>query len=279
MERGPLLHVSRETDTHMKTIINWKVFFILWIASVLSTLLILPYAMELQSSAIDLSNIGIPLPALIAIQTVQSAVVFAIIIFLGMLLARRVGLETPILESWTRAESIADKIRAVLPLSIILGVTATLIMLGLEFLYFQPAMMNELGDTGAALNLQTGQPAAWKGFLASFYGGIAEEIQLRLFVMTLLVWLGRFISKTAEGRPTNAVFWTANILAAILFGLGHLPTVSMLVPLTPLVLARTIVLNGIGGIVFGWLYWKRGLESAIIAHFTADIILHVVLVL
>lgn len=263
----------------MKTIINWNVFLLLWIASILATLLVLPYAMELQSSAIDLSKIDIPLPALIAIQTLQISVVFAIIIFAGMLLAKRVGLEAPILESWTRGESIADNVRAILPPSIILGVIATLIMLALEFLYFQPAMINELGDTAAALNLQTGQPAAWKGFLASFYGGIAEEVQLRLFVMTLLVWLGSFISKTDDGKPTKVIFWIANILAAILFGLGHLPTVALLLPLTPLVLARTLVLNGIGGIVFGWLYWKRGLESAIIAHFAADIVLHVVLAL
>lgn len=263
----------------MKTIINWKVFWILWIAAIISALLILPYSLELQSPAIDLSLIPIPLPVLIAIQTVQTAILFAIIIFLGLLLAKRVGLGTPILDSMTRGESVADRLRAILPVSIILGVLATLVMLGFEFLYFQPAMLNELGDQAAALNLQTGQPAAWKGLLASFYGGIAEEIQLRLFVMTLLAWLGSFINKTNEGKPTNAIFWIANILAAVLFGLGHLPTVAMLLPVTPLVLARTIVLNGIGGVVFGWLYWKRGLESAIVAHFSADIILHVLLAL
>jgi hypothetical protein len=263
----------------MKTLINWKVFCILWIASILATLLVLPYSMEMQSSAIDLSKIGLPLPALIAIQTVQNAILLAIMIFVGMLLAKRVGLGTPILDALTRGESVVDKVRAVLPLSIVLGVIATLIMLGLEFFYFQPAMMNELGDTATALNLQTGQPAAWKGFLASFYGGIAEEIQLRLFMMSLLAWLGSFINKTSEDKPTSVIFWIANVLAAILFGLGHLPTVSMLVPLTSLVLARTIVLNGVGGIVFGWLFWKRGLESAMIAHFSADIILHVLLAL
>jgi membrane protease YdiL (CAAX protease family) len=37
------------------------------------------------------------------------------------------------------------------------------------------------------------------------------------------------------------------------------------------------LLNGIGGVVFGWLYWKKGLESAMIAHFSADIVLHVLL--
>ena len=126
---------------------------------------------------------------------------------------------------------------------------------------------------------QTAQPAAWKGFLASFYGGIAEEIQLRLLVMSLFAWLGSFISKTSEGKPTSAIFWIANILAAILFGLGHLPATAALIPLTPLVITRAIVLNGLGGIAFGYLYWKRGLESAMIAHFSADIVLHVLFAL
>ena len=45
--------------------------------------------------------------------------------------------------------------------------------------------------------------------------------------------------------------------------------------MTPLLIARALVLNGIGGIVFGWLYWKRGLLAAMLAHFSADIVLHV----
>lgn len=263
----------------MKTIINWKVFWILWIAGMLATLLVLPYLLEMLSSVLNPSTIGLPIPVIVLLQTIQIAILFAVAIFFGLLLARRIGLGMPILDAAARGESVADKVRAILPISIILGIFATLIMLGLEFFYFQPAMMNELGGQAAALNLQTGQPAAWKGLLASFYGGIAEEIQLRLFVMTLLAWLGKFISKTTEGKPTNIIFWIANILAAIVFGLGHLPAVSMLVPVTPLVIARTVVLNSIGGIVFGWLFWKRGLESAIVSHFSADIVLHVLLAL
>jgi len=55
--------------------------------------------------------------------------------------------------------------------------------------------------------------------------------------------------------------------------------VMSLVPLTPLVILRTVVMNGLLGIVLGWLYWKRGLEAAMISHFSADIILHVLLAL
>jgi len=263
----------------MKTIINWKVFFILLVAAVIATLLLLPYALEIQSSAIDLTKLGLPLPILITIQTVQNAIIFAIAIFAGLFFAGRVGLATPILDSVSRGESVAYRVRAILPISILLGILSTLIVLGLEFFYFQPAMLKELGKAAAALNLQTSQPAAWKGFLASFYGGIAEEIQLRLFVMSLLAWLGKFISKTSEGKPTAAVFWIANILAAVLFGLGHLPTTSLLVALTPLVVTRAVILNGLVGVACGWLYWKRGLESAMVAHFSADLVLHVLLAL
>ncbi len=263
----------------MKTLINWKVFFILWVAAILATVVLLPYILELESSTLDLTALGLPLPVILAIQITQNAILFAIMIFLGLLLAGRVGLGTPILDSMTRGESVADNVRAILPISILLGVASTLIVLGLEFFYFQPAILKELGDTAAVLNLQTSQPAAWKGLLASFYGGIAEEIQLRLFIMSLLAWLGKFISRTPEGKPTLAIFWIANILAAILFGLGHLPAMLSLVPLTPLVIARTVVLNGLLGIIFGWLYWKRGLESAMISHFSADIVLHVLLAL
>jgi membrane protease YdiL (CAAX protease family) len=163
----------------------------------------------------------------------------------------------------------------VLPISIVLGVVAALVIIGLD-LVFQPLLLWELGDKADLLK-PTAQPAVWKGLLASFYGGITEEILLRLFVMSLLAWLGSFISRTPEGRPTRAVFWIANILAAILFGLGHLPAMSLLLPLTTLVVIRTTLLNAIGGIVFGWLYQTRGLESAMIAHFSADMVLHVLL--
>ena len=263
----------------MKTIINWRVFFILWIAAILSTIALLPYVLELQSSAIMSLDLPISLPALITLQITQSAILFAIIIFAGMFFARRLGLGTPILDSVTRSESASDKVHAILPLSIGLGVIASLLIIGLEVLIFQPAMLKEFGDSANALNLQNAQPAAWKGFLASFYGGIAEEILLRLFVMSLFAWLGRFVSKTQERKPTSTVFWMANILAAVVFGLGHLPATAMIIPLTPLVITRAILLNGIGGVIFGWLYWKRGLEAAMIAHFSTDVILHVLLAL
>lgn len=259
--------------------INWKVFFLLWIAVIFGVIAIIPYSLELQGDLLESLDLPMSLPALLALQVIQSAVLFGLLIAAGLFFASRVGLSTPILDSVSRGESTSDKIRAILPISIITGVVASLLIVGLDLYIFQPALLRELGNSANNLNLQSAQPAAWKGFLASFYGGIVEEVLLRLFVMSLFAWLGSFVSKTSEGKPTSAVFWIANILAAILFGLGHLPATATLIPLTPLVITRAIVLNGLGGVAFGYLYWKRGLESAMIAHFSADIILHVVFAL
>ena len=257
----------------MKNIINWKVFVILWLAAVVSTLAVLPYALELQSSVLSQLDLPIPLPILILLQTVQSAVIFALLIFGGLFFAHRVHLELPILTALTQRESITNKLRAILPISIVLGILAGLLIIGLEVLVFKPALAAQLPDT-----TQT-QPAAWKGFLASFYGGIAEEIQLRLFVMSFLAWLGSFLAKTLDGKPAPLVYWSANILAAILFGLAHLPATASIMALTPLVVTRAVLLNGLGGVIFGWLFWKRGLEAAMISHFTTDLILHVLFAL
>jgi membrane protease YdiL (CAAX protease family) len=60
--------------------------------------------------------------------------------------------------------------------------------------------------------------------------------------------------------------------------LGILPA-SLILPLTTLFVIRVIVLNALGGIIFGWLYQKRGFESAMIAHFSTDLVLHVFLAL
>ena len=75
---------------------------------------------------------------------------------------------------------------------------------------------------------------------------------------------------------SSRAFWIANILVAILFGLSHLPSASLVMPITPLVVAAALSLNGIAAIAFGLLYRQRGLESAMIAHFTADFVLYVV---
>jgi membrane protease YdiL (CAAX protease family) len=57
--------------------------------------------------------------------------------------------------------------------------------------------------------------------------------------------------------------------------LAHLPRWYAIATLTPLIVATVVFLNSIGGLTFGYLYWRKGLEAAMTAHFAADIVLHV----
>jgi len=257
--------------------VNWKIFFILLAGSILGVLAVLPYSLELQKDIF--ATLPVPMWVVIASSLVQSTILFAIAILAGLWLAGRVGLGLPILQAKLAGESVGDRLKAILPVSIIVGVLGSILIIALEVYVFGPAMKAELGAQASRLNLQGSQPVAWKGLLASFYGGIDEEILLRLFVMSLLVWLGKLVTRTADLQPAPWVFWTASILAAVLFGLGHLPATAVIVPLSPLIILRAVVLNGLLGVALGYLYWKKGLEAAIISHFSADIVLHVLLVL
>jgi membrane protease YdiL (CAAX protease family) len=89
--------------------------------------------------------------------------------------------------------------------------------------------------------------------------------------MSAVAWM---LSRIWRQRPAG-IFWAANLAAAVLFGLLHVPATAALVGITPLVVVRAIVLNGLVGVVAGWLYWRRGLESAMVAHFCADLVVHV----
>ena len=254
---------------------NWKIFFILLAACTWGVIAILPYVLDLQKDL--LAKVPMPLWVLLPIQTLQNCILFAVTGGLGLLIAGRIGLGLPILEAKLAGEAVKERILAILPLSVLLGVVGSVLVVALDVYVFGPALRAELGAKASVISLQGTQPAAWKGLLASFYGGINEEVLLRLFLMSLLAWLGKFISKTATGQPSTPVFWVANILAAILFGLGHLPATASLLPLTPLVIVRAVVLNGLLGIAFGYLYWKRGFEAAMLSHFSADLVLHVLL--
>jgi membrane protease YdiL (CAAX protease family) len=76
--------------------------------------------------------------------------------------------------------------------------------------------------------------------------------------------------------PGTKTFWLANVIIAVIFGLGHLGSASFMLPITPLVVLAAVLLNGIASLTFGYLYWTRGLEAAMLAYFSADIVFHVI---
>lgn len=110
------------------------------------------------------------------------------------------------------------------------------------------------------------------------YGGIVEELLMRLFVMSFLCW---FLWKLFARKEKNVPEWallTGNILAAVLFAAGHLPaTVTLFGGLDVLILLRCLLLNGIPGFCFGLLYKKYGLQYAILCHMACHLCFKLIL--
>ncbi len=221
---------------------------------------VLPYAFTLQHDII--LKTGQPLLTIILASIAQTAVLLAIAIFFGLKLSQ--SLNIPVLTLFDPNTPTKQKLPRFVLLTVSAGViTAVLIALGdVQFGKYLPE-----------LTVVNGHVTMWKTLLAAFYGGIVEELLMRLFCMSLFAWILAKIFKSMEPTKNALIMSAAIILSSILFGLGHLPITAALTAITPLVIARAIVLNGVGGLVFGWLYWKKGLEYSIVAHFTADIVL------
>lgn len=104
---------------------------------------------------------------------------------------------------------------------------------------------------------------------AVLYGGIIEEVLLRLFFMSLIVWIlwKIFCRENSRENLPAAIFTAANIIAAGVFAAGHLPaTAAIFGELTPLLLFRCFLLNGGFGLIFGWLYRKYGIVYSMVSH-------------
>ena len=98
------------------------------------------------------------------------------------------------------------------------------------------------------------------------YGGVIEEVMLRLFWMSLVAFVLWKTFDRKNKRPSTAILITANMIAALLFAAGHLPATATMFGLSPMIVFRCFLLNGGIGLMFGWLYRKYGLRYSMIAH-------------
>lgn len=250
----------------------WKIFWILYGAALAGVLAVMPFLLALFRRLPLDKPLPFSLPVLLVLQFVQSAVILAVATGAGLWLAGKHGKGAPLLQAWMEGEAVGTRARALLRVAVPVGACVGVLLLVLLRFVFVPL------EPGLRV-VHVSDVAVWKKFLASFYGGIVEELFMRLFLLSLLVWLVMKLARLARAAvasPGAKLFWAINILIAILFGLGHLSSAALMLPLTPVVVIAALVLNGIASLAFGYLYWTRGLESAMVAHFTADIILHVI---
>jgi Type II CAAX prenyl endopeptidase Rce1-like len=216
---------------------------------------------------------------LLTISVVQTAILLAIAVILGQWAARKLDLGTPLIAAFLARRSVPERSLSMLVVALALGIATALALMMLDHWIFTPipavAELIHNVEGGSA------RPSPWQGLLASFYGAVTEEILMRLGLLSLLALafrtLARMCGASRELALPTAAFWAANIVTAVLFGLGHLPATAALAPLSVALVVRAVVLNGTAGLVFGVLYRRYGLEWAMTSHFGVDIVAHVAL--
>jgi hypothetical protein len=235
--------------------------------------LLVPAVFAIQPFSLTIT--GTPNPGfwMLLLDAGISLLLYIVLGAVGLGLASRIGLGLPFIEGWTKREPTWNRLPGVAGISILTGILLPLFLVLEGALASLVRPVADMQAGGASANVIV--PPAWQGLLAGFSAGVTEETIFRLFGLTLLAWLGSLPFRSRSARPAPWLLWAANLLFAVLFGLAHLPLTSQLgISLDALVVIRTIIRNGVAGVTFGWLYWSFGLESAILAHFSADVIRH-----
>ncbi|MEX2571525.1 MAG: CPBP family intramembrane glutamic endopeptidase [Gemmatimonadota bacterium] len=249
------------TETQDKRPGFWRRFAVLYGIGAISTLGLLPIVVPAARQQLEATpELGIPFPAFVALSLLNPLIILAITVAMGIRLAPQLGLRSYIDERVVTGTPILPKLRSDLPLAFLLGGIGGTALILLDVAFWN-LLGPELEQLGAEQRRTLGLTLA--GVL---YGGIAEELMMRWGMMSFLAWAAWRLVSRGESPPGTGVMWGAVIGAAIAFGLAHLPAVAAAAPLTTPLILRTVSLNAIGGLIFGWLFWRRSLEAAMASH-------------
>lgn len=103
------------------------------------------------------------------------------------------------------------------------------------------------------------------GLAAAMSTALLDEVLLRLFLMTGVAWLLLREFRVSSGRAAAL----AVVVAAAVQGLIYLPGVLQVgFPTTATAMGFLTVTALVPAVAFGWLFWRRGFGTALVAHAT-----------
>ena len=245
-----------------------RLFLILFLAAEVGVLSILLIDLQAVVSLVPVRNVNPTItPFIKVVSLIQPTLLVALAVFLGVKLAAKVGLSAPVAEALAANRDAMTTLKPqVVPGVVggIVGGVAIVLTAAIFNQFLLPETIEFISEFGRLVPLPT----------RLLYGGITEEVLLRWGFLTLLVWLGWRLLQKGTTLPANAIVVSAIFLSALVFGLGHLPIAFMLLTNPGLaVILFVIIANSAFGIVAGFLYWKKGLESAMIAHMLCHLVL------
>lgn len=213
---------------------------------------------------------GLPADANIIVATALSTVTPAVLVVVatvaGTATAPRVGFRSFVHEYATDGRPVWRRLRESAPKAVVVGLAtgAGILALDAALTQFLPAAAPSRPGSQSVEFVLASAPARF------LFGGLAEELMLRWGLVSAIAWT---LAAVVPGDRSRSVAWTAVVLAAVAFGAAHLPQAAAVVDLTLPVVARIVALNAMAGVVFGWLYITDALETAMLAHASAHIIL------
>jgi hypothetical protein len=248
--------------------LDWRVVFVLSGLAGIGGLAALPLSLDLARTdpaiAAGLPQTPLAYYLLGLSMALQNLVLYGLIAIIGLVLARRVSLApTPVLEALTRGRGLSAEHRRRLAGGLAAGLAVGVAIVALDWLFFIDRLPPVLTADVASL--------ADRLLAGLLFGGINEEIKWRLFLVPFLACLFAAAWRARRVEPSPVVWATAIGLGALGFAAFHLPTLALLTELTPLLVTRTLVLNTLAGIVFGLLFRRYGLETAMAAHMAAHL--------
>jgi membrane protease YdiL (CAAX protease family) len=187
----------------------------------------------------------------------------------GVRVAGAVGLGAPLLEAAASPRRLRPRDFAPLGLGV-----ATGIPLGVLLLFVIAPGVSRVPEIARRFAAEAALSPVQRLAL-SLTSAILEELFFRLLLVSFLIWLfARLFQSPVGASAPDWAGWLSVTLVALAFGAAHLPRWTGRPGIGPSTLALVVLLNAVGGVLFGYLFWRRGLEAAIAAHAAANVVLH-----
>ncbi|WP_240376112.1 type II CAAX prenyl endopeptidase Rce1 family protein [Bacillus piscicola] len=197
-----------------------KIAFLLSIICFIAGFFVLPYQLETLQTTIPqqydvfMETLPFSLKLLTLLSALQLWLISWVLAFLGLRLARRTGFSFSILASIFTHDKGKYRKKDV-ALSVFLGLLVAFIIVAADKFYFQHVVA-VLGENEPAFS--------WLGLITGvLYGGVFEEILLRLFFMSLFVWTFAKLFFRNNDQIPAVVYIVAILISSVLFAAGHLP--------------------------------------------------------
>ena len=306
----PILHdlLSGVPTAMMEKRLFWREFWLLWstgalAGAVLAALVRIPTT---PVAAILLLRGHSQKPLLVGTEAIEITVELAIAVSCGLLAAHRIGLGAPILEKCLRGEAIKSQLRSLLVPTLLVGITVAAASMLPNLSVFQPnrqlahqeaERISESPD-GAKLaekleRFSDGRPLGLTSLTFSYLNAaIRGELISRLFLFSVIALLLTKITGSPTGTASNRVLFSAVLSVAAIGAIASVAwqsattkiiyssvgMVSVVHDSLWLVIARALLRTVPGAVGFGWLYVRRGVESAILSAFVASVVAHLLFV-